>query len=88
MRAAREREHFTNTEGREPTVGEMADLLGVEREQAAEAMGAALPPSPHPLGRGGRGDQIDVPVSPPDELLTDRLALRQVLGNSRRGTGS
>lgn len=81
MRAAREREHFTNTEGREPTVGEMADLLGVEREQAAEAMGAALPPLS--LTRSGEeddGDQIDVPVSPPDELLTDRLALRQVLG--------
>ncbi len=81
MRAAREREHFTNTEGREPTVGEMADLLGVEREQAAEAMGAALPPlSLTRSGEEDEGDQIDVPVSPPDELLTDRLALRQVLG--------
>ena len=81
MKAARERENFVNTEGREPTVSEMADLLGVELEQAAEAMGAALPPLS--LTRSSDeeddGDQIDVPVSPPDELLTDRLALQQVL---------
>ncbi len=80
MKATRERERFTNAEGREPTVSEMADLLGVEREQAAEAMGASLPPLS--LTRSGdedEGDQIDLPVAPPDELLTDRLALRQVL---------
>lgn len=81
MKAAREREHFTSAQGREPTVSEMADLLGVEREQAAEAMGASLPPlSLTRSGEEDEGDQIDVPVSPPDELLTDRLALRQVLG--------
>jgi RNA polymerase sporulation-specific sigma factor len=80
MRAARERENFVNSEGREPTIGEMADLLGVEIEQAAEAMGAALPPlSLTRAGDEDEGDQIDIPVSPPDELLTDRLALRQVL---------
>ena len=80
MRAARERENFVNSEGREPTIGEMADLLGVEIEQAAEAMGAALPPlSLTRAGDEDEGDQIDVPVSPPDELLTDRLALSQVL---------
>ncbi len=80
MRAARERENFISNEGREPTVSEMADLLGVEIEQAAEALGAALPPLS--LTRSGvedDGDQIDVPVSSPDEMLTDRLALRQVL---------
>lgn len=80
MRAARERENFISNEGREPTISEMANLLGVELEQAAEAMGATLPPLS--LTRSGdedEGDQIDVPVSPPDELLTDHLALRQVL---------
>lgn len=80
MRAARERDNFISTEGREPTISEMANLLGVELEQAAEAMGATLPPlSLTRSGEEDEGDQIDVPVSPPDELLTDHLALRQVL---------
>lgn len=81
MRAARERDQFAARQGREPTVGEMADLLGVEVEQAAEALGAALPPLS--LTRSSdedEGDQIDVPVSPPEERLTDHLALEQVLG--------
>ncbi|HHV50378.1 MAG TPA: sigma-70 family RNA polymerase sigma factor [Candidatus Avimonas sp.] len=80
MKAARERESFINREGREPTISEMADLLGVDVEQAAEALGAAMPPLS--LTRSGdedEGDQIDVPVAPPDELLTDKLALQQVL---------
>ncbi len=80
MRATRERESFLTREGREPSVGELADLLGVETEQAAEALGASLPPLS--LTRSGEeddGEQIDVPVSPPEEMLTDRLALRQVL---------
>lgn len=81
MRASREREGFVQTEGREPSVGEMADLLGVDVELAAEAIGASLPPLS--LTRSGDeddGDQIDVPVEAPDDLLTDKLALRQVLG--------
>ncbi len=80
MRATRERENFLTREGREPSVGELADLLGVETEQAAEALGASLPPLS--LTRSGEeddGEQIDLPVSPPEEMLTDRLALRQVL---------
>ncbi len=80
MKAARERETFINNEGREPTVSEMADLLGVEREEAAEAMGASLPPlSLTRSGEDDDGDQIDVPVSPPEEMLTDQMALQQVL---------
>lgn len=81
MRATREREGFTRREGREPTVGELACLLGVDTEQAAEALGASLPPLS--LTRSGEeddGDQIDLPVSPPEEAITDHLALQQVLG--------
>ena len=80
MKASRERESFINVKGREPTISEMADLLGVEIEQAAEALGAAAPPlSLTRAGERDEGNQIDVPISPPDELLTDKLALKQVL---------
>lgn len=81
MRASRERDAFTAREGREPTVGELADLLGVEREQAVEALGASLPALS--LTRSGEeddGEEIDVPISPPEETITDHLALQQVLG--------
>lgn len=81
MRAAREQERFAAEHGREPTVAELAQRLGVEPAQAAQALGASLPPLS--LTRWGdddeNGDQIDLPVAPPEEQITDRLALRQVL---------
>ena len=81
LRATREREVFFKREGREPDVGELAALLGVEREQAVEALGASLPALS--LTRSGEeddGDEIDLPVAAPEERITDRLALQQVLG--------
>lgn len=81
VRAVRERDRFVAENGREPQMGELAGLLGVETAQAAQALGASLPPLS--LTRwdddSDDGDQIDLPVPPPEEQITDRLALRQVL---------
>lgn len=80
MKVSRERDAFQVCEGREPTVGELAELLGLEREQVVEALGAALPAlSLTRTGDEDDGDEIDLPVDGPDEAITDRLALRQVL---------
>lgn len=79
LKITRERETFFKREGREPDVGELAAALGVEREQAALALGASLPALS--LTRGEEeGDEIDIPIAPPEEHITDRLALQQVLG--------
>ena len=81
LRASRERDAFTAREGREPSVGELANLLGVEREQAVEALGASMPAlSLTRAGEEDDGEEIDLPVTPPEEAVTDRLALQQVLG--------
>lgn len=81
LRTSRERDAFTAREGREPSVGELADLLGVEREQAVEALGASMPAlSLTRAGEEDDGEEIDLPVTPPEEAVTDRLALQQVLG--------
>ena len=80
MRVSKERDAFQVREGREPTVSELSDLLGLEREQVVEALGAALPAlSLTRAGDEADGDEIDVPVASPDEAITDRLALQQVL---------
>ena len=80
MKVSRERERYLSEEGREPTVGELADRLGISREQAAEALGAALPPlSLTRAADEDEGEEMDIPVAPPEEAVTDTLALRQVL---------
>lgn len=79
MRVSRERDVFCLREGREPSVTELAETLGIEREQAAEALGASLPALS--LTRSGEddGNEVEIPVASPEENITDRLALRQLL---------
>ncbi len=82
MKVTKERDVFQLNEGREPTVGELAERLSLEREQVVEALGAALPAlSLTRTGDESDGDEIDLPVDSPAEAITDRLALRQVLSS-------
>jgi RNA polymerase sporulation-specific sigma factor len=80
LKVIRRRDELAQEWGREPTVGELADSLSLSPEQAALALGAGLPALS--LTRGGdedEGESIDLPVPPPEDALTDRLALRQAL---------
>ncbi|MBQ9861263.1 MAG: sigma-70 family RNA polymerase sigma factor [Clostridia bacterium] len=80
MRVSRERDAFCLREGREPSVTELANTLGIEREQVAEALGVLLPAlSLTRSGEESDGDEVDIPVDSPEEHITDRLALRQLL---------
>lgn len=82
LKVSKERDDFQAALGREPTVGELATRLGLEREQVVEALGAALPALS--LTRSGDeddGDEMDLPIAAPEESITNRLALRQVLSS-------
>lgn len=80
MRVSRERDAFCLREGREPSVAELAEVLGIEREQVTEALGVLLPTlSLTRSGEESNGDEVDIPVDSPEEGITDRLALRQLL---------
>lgn len=80
MKVSRERDAFCAREGREPSVAELAAALGIEREAAAEALCASLPAlSLTRAGEDAEGDEVDIPTPSPEEGITDRLALRQLL---------
>lgn len=80
MRVSRERDAFCLREGKEPSVTELAEVLGLEREQVAEALGVLLPTlSLTRSGEESDGDEVDIPIDSPEEGITDRLALRQLL---------
>ena len=82
LKVTKERDAFQTREGREPTVGELADALELEREQVVEALGAALPAlSLTRTNDDADGDEIDLPVAAPEEAITNRLALQQVLAS-------
>ena len=79
IKAVRAREHLSNALGRDPTVGELAKELGVEPEEAAEAISASLPPVSLPAGEEEGGGQIDIPVEAPEDKLSDLIALKEVV---------
>ena len=66
LKAAREREHFTQKEGREPTISELSSL------------GASAPPLS--LTHEEDSCEFDLPVDSPEEALADRISLNQVIG--------
>lgn len=78
LRAARETERFLEREGRTPAIGELAALLGIEVSEAAQAISAGQVPLS--LTREEEeGGQTDIPVDAPEEKISERLALQQVL---------
>ena len=78
VRASRARDDFFQREGRSPTVGEVAELLGVEPEQAAQALSAAQPVLSLTESEEDGGGQADVAVDSGAAL--ERLSLRQAVG--------
>ncbi|MCI5667238.1 MAG: sigma-70 family RNA polymerase sigma factor [Oscillospiraceae bacterium] len=78
VRAAKVRDQLS-ADG-EPRVSDIANALGVTREEAAEALCAAVPPVSLNSG-GSEGEELIVPCGSGEEKLIDRLALRQCLEN-------
>lgn len=83
--AARRRE-IGEREGREPTVDELAALCGVEREEAAMALGSTAPVASlseccFEDEKGELGDRLtDEESESEPEILSDKLALREAIG--------
>lgn len=63
--------------GRAPTVGEIADELGVTQERAALALGALK--RPLSLTGGEEGEQLEIPVEAPEEETSERLTLYAIM---------
>lgn len=80
LRASHARERLLLVCGREPTVEELAAELGVEPAEAAEAIAAGLPPVSLVIGdEAGEERTLELPIPSPEEQITDRLAVNQLL---------
>lgn len=79
LRATRLSADFSEREGRSPTMNELAGLLDVEPEQAAEALGAAQMPISLTAAEEDGGGQIDVGVESIDDKVAELLSLKQVV---------
>ncbi len=77
LKAAKAQEELAQLYGREPTVPQIAEYLGVSAEDAAEAVAASVPPAS--LTADEDGGNADIPVDSGENMLLDKLALRKCL---------
>ncbi|MBR3680165.1 MAG: sigma-70 family RNA polymerase sigma factor [Oscillospiraceae bacterium] len=80
MRVAQVSEDIRQETGREPTIHMIAKRLGITEADAAEAICAAQPTVSLTACTEDGELQMDLPVPSPENMLQDKLALRQVLG--------
>ena len=79
-KAARTAEQLRQQTGREPTVRQIAEALGIPESEAAEAICAAQPVASLTAGHEEEdGGIADIPVPSPENALQEHLALEQVL---------
>lgn len=79
IKAVRCRERLNSELGRDPTIGELAERLGISPEEAAQAITASLPPVSLTAGEEEGGGQLDIPVEAPEEKISDIIALKEVV---------
>ena len=79
VKAARVREQLSTTLGRDAAISEVAEAMGKEPGEIAQALAATTPPVSLTAGEEEGGGQLDLPVDSTEELLSDILALKQAM---------
>lgn len=74
-----ERERLTRLNDREPTMSELADSLGLDIQETAHILNAAMPAFSLTADDESRTSQFDIPVESYDAEISDSIALQQVM---------
>ena len=77
--ALREKERLTAERGQEPTIGELAEHLGMDIAETAQVLTASMPPVSLTADEENGSGQIDIPVAPPEDMISDTVALEQIM---------
>lgn len=66
--------------GREPTVSELSESMGIDASEVAMLLNASMPAISLTASEDGEG-QLDVPVDSPEDKVSDYIALGQVINS-------
>ncbi len=76
------REEMATKLGREPTVSELAQELGIEISAAAELITVAMPTISLTAADDDKGSvQLDIPIPAPEGEITEKMALKSVVAS-------
>ena len=82
MHISRQREQFILREGHEPTIEELSFISNQPVEIVIEALNVAMPPlSLTESNENSDGSEFDIPTEAPDQMITDKLSLHQVMSD-------
>lgn len=73
------RDKLSDELGREPTVSELSEKLGVDIHTTAELITVSMPTVSLTATDEKGTSQLDIPVQAPEEQISERLALKSVL---------
>lgn len=76
-----EREKYIREFDREPTVKELADKLGIDEFEAAQAITASMPVFSLTPSDDESPSEFDIPVSSPEDEISTAVALEQVMND-------
>lgn len=81
LKTTKARDQLSLKLGRDPTVKELADVLGVSAEETAEALSAAVPPSSLSyLNEDGELKEMDLGMAKSaEDEISNRIAINQIL---------
>ncbi|MDR1241116.1 MAG: sigma-70 family RNA polymerase sigma factor [Oscillospiraceae bacterium] len=80
LRIKKEYKSFLKSNKREPTVGEISELLGVSREEVAEAIGASKTAiSLSQKNKDGSAADMEIPIQSEDEEISNRISVHSAI---------
>lgn len=78
--AVKKKEEISVSLGREPSVAELAESLGLDITETAMLLNASMPAMSLTAGEEG-DEQMDIPIESPENEISDFIALRQVISS-------
>lgn len=77
--AIKVKEQMATELGRDPTISELAEKLGLDIAQTAELITVSMPTVSLTMDEEKGQVQLDIPIPAPDEEISERLALKSVV---------
>lgn len=79
LKINREIRNFQEQNGYEPTINQIAEIMQLEPQQISEALNAGVQPLSLTVDSEEGQRQLEIPVAPPEEKMTELIALRQIV---------